>query len=33
MQEHSMTHIKTGVDFDCPVAFCTLQFSQHSTLR
>ncbi|KAL6724369.1 hypothetical protein Aduo_019264 [Ancylostoma duodenale] len=33
MQEHSMTHIKTGVDFDCPVAFCTHQFSQHSTLR
>ncbi|KAJ1366616.1 hypothetical protein KIN20_027311 [Parelaphostrongylus tenuis] len=33
MQEHSMTHIKTGIDFDCPVAFCSHQFSQHSTLR
>lgn len=33
MQEHSMTHIKTGADFDCPVALCDKQFSQHSSLR
>ena len=33
MQEHSMTHIKTGDDFDCPVAGCIRQFSQHSALR
>lgn len=33
MQEHSMTHIKTGDDFDCPVADCNRQFSQHSALR
>lgn len=28
-----MTHIKTGDDFDCPVADCNRQFSQHSALR
>lgn len=33
MQEHSMTHIKTGDDFDCPVAICPHKFSQHSALR
>lgn len=33
MQEHSMTHIKTGADFDCPVQLCKAQFSQHSQLR
>lgn len=33
MQEHSMTHIKTGADFDCPVALCDKQFSQHASLR
>lgn len=33
MQEHSMTHIKTGEDFDCPVANCEARFRQHSALR
>lgn len=33
MQEHSMTHIKTGEDFDCPVANCEARFRQHSSLR
>lgn len=33
MQEHSMTHIKTGDDFDCPVAHCQKQFNQHQALR
>ncbi|KAK6032906.1 zinc finger, C2H2 type, partial [Ostertagia ostertagi] len=33
MQEHSMTHIKTGIYFDCPVAFCLNQFNHHTTLR
>lgn len=28
-----MTHIKTGVDFDCPVSMCDMQFSQHASLR
>lgn len=28
-----MTHIKTGADFDCPVAMCEQQFSQHASLR
>lgn len=28
-----MTHIKTGADFDCPVALCEQQFSQHASLR
>lgn len=33
MQEHSMTHIKTGDDFDCPVFGCDGKFSQHTLLR
>ncbi|XGW34391.1 hypothetical protein V3C99_018339, partial [Haemonchus contortus] len=33
MQEHSMTHIRMGIDFACPVAFCTHRFSQYTTLR
>ncbi|EGT29887.1 hypothetical protein CAEBREN_30860 [Caenorhabditis brenneri] len=33
MQEHSMTHIKTGFGFDCPVSLCNMQFSQHNALR
>jgi hypothetical protein len=28
-----MTHIKTGEDFDCPVANCESRFRQHSSLR
>nr|CAD2136573.1 unnamed protein product [Meloidogyne enterolobii] len=33
MQEHSMTHIKTGNDFDCPVSGCSFKFSQHNLLK
>ncbi|KAL7075638.1 hypothetical protein ACQ4LE_005007, partial [Meloidogyne hapla] len=33
MQEHSMTHIKTGNDFDCPVSGCLFKFSQHNLLK
>lgn len=33
MQEHSMTHIKTGNEFDCPLAKCEGRFSQHSLLK
>lgn len=33
MQEHSMTHIKAGKNFDCPIMNCTQRFSQHASLR
>ncbi|KAI6177451.1 Ztf-16 [Aphelenchoides bicaudatus] len=32
-QEHMMVHVKTGDDFDCPVADCSACFRQHSALR
>lgn len=30
MQEHSMTHIKMGNDFDCPVGNCLSRFTAHA---
>lgn len=33
MQEHSMTHIKNGTDFDCPITGCEMRFEKHPMLR